>query len=84
MTDTSRLPGRSDPGVDEAASEVRFVARETLPRDQIAKGRVSRATLASLATCIDAAFGVRGLASRLDPARTAIVEEQARASTGEA
>ncbi|MDE4914784.1 hypothetical protein [Methylobacterium sp. 092160098-2] len=147
MTDTSRLPGRSDPGVDEAASKVRFVARETLPRhdrgidwgerrrliarkgdavrlfvveghwhaacgvrgfgrvyapavlvlyrarherfaghasDQIAKGRISRATLASLATCIDAAFGVTGLASRLDPARTAIVEEQARASTGEA
>lgn len=52
--------------------------------DQLAKGRISRATLAGLSTLIDAAFGVTGLASRLDPARTAIVEEQVRASTEEA
>lgn len=147
MTDTSRRTGRSDPHIDEAASTVRFVARETLPRhdrgidwgerrrliarkgdavrlfvvvghwraacgargfgrvyapavlvlhrdrherfaghasDQLAKGRISRATLAGLAARIDAAFGMTGLASRLDPARTAIVEEQVQASTGEA
>jgi hypothetical protein len=147
MTATSRRAGRSDSRVDEAASTVRLVARETLPRhdrgidwgerrrliarkgdavrlfvveghwraacgvrgfgrvyapavlvlhrarherfaghasDQLAKGRISRATLAGLATRIDAAFGVAGLASKLDPARTAIVEEQVRPSTGEA
>lgn len=42
--------------------------------ERIAKGRISRSTLAAAAAKIDAAFGVPGLASCLDPARTAIVE----------
>lgn len=47
--------------------------------DRLAKGRISRRTLVDASAAIDAAFGVPGLASRLDPARTAIVEDRAEA-----
>ena len=42
--------------------------------DRLAKGRISRGTLLAAAGAIDDAFGIPGLAARLDPARTAIVE----------
>ncbi|MGU3658475.1 hypothetical protein [Methylobacterium fujisawaense] len=41
--------------------------------DTLARGRISRTTLVALANSIDAAFGVPGLAARLDPTRTAVV-----------
>jgi hypothetical protein len=48
--------------------------------DRLAKGRISRSTLAASSAAIDAAFGVPGLAVRLNPARTAIVEPEAAGS----
>ncbi|WP_408903499.1 hypothetical protein [Methylobacterium radiotolerans] len=41
--------------------------------DTLARGRISRTTLVTWANSIDAAFGVPGLAARLDPTRTAVV-----------
>jgi hypothetical protein len=41
--------------------------------DQLAKGRISRTTLDASATKIDAAFGVPGLTSRLNLAKTVVV-----------
>lgn len=52
--------------------------------DHLAKGRISRRTLVDASAAIDAAFGIPGLAVRLEPARTAIVEERIRAPGGEA
>ncbi len=42
--------------------------------DHLAKGRISRSTLVVAAAKIDDAFGMPGLASHLDPARTAVVD----------
>jgi hypothetical protein len=52
--------------------------------DQLAKGRISRATLIDAADRIDTAFDWPGLAALLDLSRTAVIEGQTPAPNGSA